>query len=415
MLKTFLMVFSFFKKQPEKMIARPAVAPRPAGAHEKPAESGKTPSGAPDRPATPDDAEQAKPRQELPPLEFSDFVFSESSPDFQIEADIDPVDAVAEEAAVLFANGQDEAVRAVLENAVHTHRSGRGERLWLMLFDLYRLTGQKSAFEALDIEFARSFEKSPPGWGCNKSRAKPMPARAAAGDLVFKGDLLGSNSPAFDAVRQALEKNPRLRLDLSKVAQLDAEGCGQLLSLIRQARKARREVELLGRETLGTLVQGRVETGLAEDRECWLLLLELCQLQGQQEAFEEVAIEYAVTFEESPPSWDQGLVAAPELPPQAGEEEIAGPDSDAYVLRGEVKSSRFGDLPEYAGTHDPVLIDCAALTRMDFISAGALLNSLTSIRNSGKQITFRHPNHLVAELFAVVGLKSVASVVFAKY
>ena len=75
---------------------------------------------------------------------------------------------------------------------------------------------------------------------------------------------------------------------------------------------------------------------------------------------------------------------------------------------------RFGDLPAYASTHDPVLIDCAGLTRMDFISAGALLNVLTTVRNSGKQIVFRHPNHLVAELFGVVGLKSVATIAFAK-
>lgn len=34
--------------------------------------------------------------------------------------------------------------------------------------------------------------------------------------------------------------------------------------------------------------------------------------QGQQEAFDEVAINYAVTFEVSPPSWEPNRVAAPE-------------------------------------------------------------------------------------------------------
>jgi anti-anti-sigma regulatory factor len=84
------------------------------------------------------------------------------------------------------------------------------------------------------------------------------------------------------------------------------------------------------------------------------------------------------------------------------------------VLRGDIKSARFADLPAYAEVHDPVLLDCSALRRMDFISAGALLNVLSTIRRSGKHVVFHHPNHLVAELFGVVGLNAVATIVFAK-
>ena len=69
----------------------------------------------------------------------------------------------------------------------------------------------------------------------------------------------------------------------------------------------------------------------------------------------------------------------------------------------------------HAEVHDPVLIDCSGLTRIDFISAGALVNVLTVIQRSGKKIALRHPNHLVAELFGIVGMKSVASIVFAKH
>ena len=45
------------------------------------------------------------------PISFSARV----RPIFQIEGDVDPIDAAIEEAAVLFANGQDDAVRVVLE------------------------------------------------------------------------------------------------------------------------------------------------------------------------------------------------------------------------------------------------------------------------------------------------------------
>ena len=145
----------------------------------------------------------------------------------------------------------------------------------------------------------------------------------------------------------------------------------------------------------------------------WLLDMIHINRRKGRDAFEEVAIDYAVTFEESPPSWESARVAAPE--PVLQQTPAADLETDtAYMLRGEIKSSRFGDLAAYVGEHDLVLIDCAELTRMDFISAGALLNALTAVRSSGKQIVFRHPNHLVAELLGIIGLRAVASVVFAR-
>ena len=78
-------------------------------------------------------------------------------------------------------------------------------------------------------------------------------------------------------------------------------------------------------------------------------------MQGRNEAFEEVAINYAVTFEVSPPSWESSRVAAPE-PAKQMAADVPGDDGvqDAYVLRGDVKSSRFGDLTAHADLHDPV-------------------------------------------------------------
>ena len=406
------MVFSFFKKPPEKMIARPPATPRAA---EAPGDVDRK-TGLRDSVSTAavsQNAAKVVPVKDASPTDsYLDFVFSESSPEFQVEAEIDPVDAEAQEAAILFANAQDTAVRAVLENAVRIHPFGPGERLWLMLFDLYQLNGERAVFESLGVEYARSFEKSPPGWRATSS-APGKEKGVAAGSLLFKGELLGENSGAFSAIEQALEKNPKLRLDLSKVSLFDADGCSRLLGLMQVARKAKRELELLGRDSLASLIEAHIEPGRAECQACWLLLLELCQLQGRFEAFEDLAINFAVTFELSPPSWESSRVAAPD--PLPSMLKSAGSSSlDAFALQGSIKASRFGDLPSYAEVHDPVILDCAALDRMDFISAGALLNVLTTVRRTGKQIVFRHPNRLVAELFGVVGLNAVATIVFAK-
>lgn len=397
------MAFSFFKKNPEKMVARPAVNPRvKSGGGDGLTDSLPVPSL--EMPADYDAS-----------LDLSDFVFSESSPDFHVGEEIDPIEAEVQEAAVLFANGQDAAVRSMLENAVRIHPFGPGERLWLMLFDLYRLMGNKAAFEALEVEYAQSFEKSPPGWQ-DKSASQPKSAETGAVSLPFRGDLTGDNRAAFDSIVQSLGRHPQLRLDLSKVTRLDAQGCGRLLAVLQKARKCGCALSLIGRDTLSALLQACIVAGVAEHQECWLLYLELCQLDGQVEVFEDMAVQFAVTFEVSPPSWEAARVALVDLSPErtGGSVNELLP-SDAYLLRGNIKVLRFADLVAYAEVHEQVVIDCSELARIDFISAGALLNSLTTIRHSGKPVVLHHPNRLVAELFSVIGLTAFASIVFAKY
>ena len=70
--------------------------------------------------------------------------------------------------------------------------------------------------------------------------------------------------------------------------------------------------------------------------------------------------------------------AAPE-PEIPAEVPASGEVGDAYVLHGEVKASRFSDIASFADSRDAVQIDCSGLKRLDFISAGALLNALTSV------------------------------------
>lgn len=414
------MVFSFFKKQPpeKKMVARPTAVPRSKDEREDSAggsqQAKHKPSAAP-LGLAPSDVPFASrvSNAEAPPLDMSEFVFSEIAAEFQVEAEVDPVDAAAEEAAMLFANGQDLAARALLENSTRIHRTGAGERLWLMLFDLFRLISQKAAFEALTVEYTELFERSPPVWR-EMAAAQPVQAQVV-GTVLFRGELTGDNDQGFESVRLALKKNSQLRLDLSKVHQLDAAGCERLLDLLQQVRRGKGSVELLGRDDLAALVDSHIVAGRAEDRACWLLKLELCQQRGQLEVFEEVAIDYAVTFEISPPSWELDRVADAEPGPLV---EVVSDQllTEAYVIKGDVKGSRFGDLQAYADGNDPVLIDCSAVTRMDFLSAGSLLNALTKVKlkRSGKQIVFRHPNYLLAELFRVVGLRAVADVVLAR-
>ena len=438
------MVFSFFKKTPKEPPTQvppklPPKSPQPpksavssgaaragsssSSTQQKPAAGDKAlRQPLPSTPATPAASKPAK--DSLPPKEdlkrspvnsgsydeTNSFVFSEVLPVFQIDTDMDPIDAEAEDAAVFYANGYDSEARSRLESSIQTERGPAAERLWLMLFDLHRLMGTRAPFEALGIEYARIYEKSPPIWpqhseiqAASTSVAKPV---------LFSGDLVGNN-PFFANLAQVFEKSTRVRLDISRINQLDAVGCANFLDFLLQARKDRRELELPGLDALQKKVLQHVEVGRADEQACWLLALELCQLKGEHDDFEEMAINYAVTFEVSPPSWEERSVILPQ-PEPATFDEPEDEITDAYVLSGNIKSTYFTDLPDYAAGKNPLTIDCSALTRIDFSSAGALLNILMSIQRSGTTIVFRYPNRLVAELFKTLGLSAIGIVIFAR-
>jgi anti-anti-sigma regulatory factor len=221
----------------------------------------------------------------------------------------------------------------------------------------------------------------------------------------------GSNHAAFGILADAMEKNAKLRLDISKVQALDDAGAERFLKLLQQSAKRKQVLELAGVEALEGLLAEAAVTGTTANPQCWMLQLELLQRAGLQEQFDERAVDYAITFEVSPPSWDPARVQ--QTPPLASSPAAgggAGPSDDAYCPSGELKNARFADLKAYADSHDPVVLDFTAVVRIDFVSAGVLVNMLTPSKSAGKAVIIRNANRLVFELLGVVGVNAVARI-----
>ena len=429
------MVFSFFKKQPEKMPERPAAKPRPKDT---------PPEAAAPQPAR----EEANPlREPLPDLEFTvsdigmpaagsavqkptavpatqpakggaqDFTiddfdaddFTESSVmGIDVDQDDDPLQACVEQVVVLYANGQDGAARSLLETFVRSYHGAEGKRFWLLLFDLLQNQGDQAGFEKLGVEYAEACETSPPAW-----RIQTGPVRAAAaiaGRKVFLQGVVTQDGllPINELAKIVAAKGEAL-VDCSKLIGCDDVVAGQLADLLGRARKGRLAVTLVGAEAFMSKLDARLVAGDAKSEDSWRLLLELLQRHGTQDKFEERAVDYAVTFELSPPSW--------ETPPANGKPTGTTPSlpvDDAHYLSGELKNCRFEDLVAVLdGLEHPVL-DFSGVTRLDFVSAGQLVNRLAPFKAAGKDIIIRSPNHLVAELMAVVGLNKQARILVPK-
>lgn len=403
------MVFSFFKKPPQKMPERPVArpkAPTPEPAVTAELEAGEEPVSAVEESGPP-------PPKDLPALEFTDsgLDFTDSGiSGIQVEHDMDPVQADIEQAAVLFANSQDSAVRAVLEATARAHSGAQGERLWRMLLDLMQVLNDRPAFDKLVEEFTQTCETSPPTWRPLESPAAAKQTTSGETAVTLQGVIAGADGPEFQTLRNAVAGKLPVRLDLGKLASCDDAAAEVLLDVLKQSRKVGGALTVEGADGMVGRLSRRLVVGQPEFLGSWHLLLELLLRLGDQEAFEEKAVDYAVTFEVSPPSWE--VIKTP----AAGKKPlVAAPEDDAFYLSGELKNCRFEDVRAYVDKQARPVLDFTAVKRMDFFSAGLLRNILDRCPVQNKEVIIRNPHHLVAELMGIVDLPSVAKIIVRKY
>lgn len=325
-----------------------------------------------------------------------------------------------EEAAVLYANDQAALVEQMLQDAILDDQLGGTRTVWWMLFDLYQITGKQLQFDSLSIDYASKFETSPPAWAASLESAKqksPAPPSGATPSVAFSGILDSSISKQLERVQKLGEKNQVFRLEFARVTEVDPVGCLLLLGALKTLQKSDRDLILVGASELAGKVRAIIEVGRRDETEApWLLLLEILQLLNLEQEFEEASIDYCVTFEVSPPAFE-----APKTNKiTTAAVEIAPPTAvpDRFVMPAIVQGSTaplISAITEFAGLHQRVVLDCSGLTRVDFSAAGQLLNGLVPLAGAGKSIEFQDVNHLVAALFHVMSLDSIAKIFPHKY
>jgi anti-anti-sigma regulatory factor len=423
------MVFSLFKKKDkdsgQKMPEREIVRPKPAFV---PAAAAAPPSVAPlpGAEAPPDAGAPAAP---LPDLEFTpagkasapktaEETLSEFERDFtesnvmaiDVDHGMDSLQSDIEQVAVLYANGQDAVVRPLIEQFLPAYPGAEGLRLWHMLFDFLMLSGDRAGFDKLGVEFLQACEMSPPTWRQIEAKsAAQAAAKATLASCALQGVLAGDNPSQLGPLAEALKARSALHVDCGGLIGCDEEIAGRLGELLMISRRQGVAIVLDQPEAFIRRLRERLAGEGPDSPRSWILLLELLQRHATQADFEECAIDFAVKFERSPPSWE--AVPTPPLPVLA---KSAKPADNAHYLSGDLKNERFDDLAGYLALHDQVVLDFSAVRRLDFFSAGQLVNRLTPVKNAGREVIIRSPNHLVAELMAVVGLNKVARILVPK-
>jgi len=363
-----------------------------------------------------DNRKKSGPPSELSSLDFSGagdaWALAQCAEKVQVLEGGDALLAVAEEASMLFASGQDEEAAQVLEATLDGAVGDEaGEGLWLMLLDLHRLSGDRQRFDQRGATYAARFEKSPPQWEDLSTPTEEV-VEDATPTVALNGSLSGQVEVQFGKLVEFARNNGGVKIDLGRLRSADDKGCKLLRDVVRELEQDRVPITLLNCATLGNMLLKQVSCGKPEKRDMWLMLFELLQRAGEFERFEQYAIDYAITFEESPPSWDPSRApdADAALEVAASTSISSGRQAD-FHLDGEISSSQQEQvraLAAFASTRAMIDVDCSRLRRVDFASAGTLFNVLANLQAQGKLVTFKKVNNMVAALLRVMGVHQVA-------
>jgi anti-anti-sigma regulatory factor len=209
-----------------------------------------------------------------------------------------------------------------------------------------------------------------------------------------------------------------LTLDVSAARSIDLVGAELLLRVVNAFKRSNHELTVLGAEQLLEPLRGLVESGRRDTSDAgWMLLLEVLRLLGRQPDFEETGIQYCITFEVSPPSWEP---APPSLKTRAATTAAAAAAVEAAVdaydpldWRGVIEREGepyFGRLALEARSSSHLTVECRLLRRMAFSTATTLLTLLMKLQAAGVRVEFANVNPLVAALFHLLGITAIAGV-----
>jgi anti-anti-sigma regulatory factor len=325
-----------------------------------------------------------------------------------------------EETAILFANGLIEPAEAGLRAAIQSDALGESaQRGWLMLFELLQQRGDKAAFDSLTIEYVLRFESSPPAWIEYKEEVQSATATPAAQPpgsapvIVLPEAIDAAVVKQLEQLKQHSLVHQSISVDASTVRSVDLVGAELLLRVINAFKRASHELLVMGADQLVTPLRAAVEAGRRDPSDAaWMLLLEVFRLLNRQHDFEETGIQYCITYEVSPPSWEPpppNLKTRAAAPPVAVKVEAADGLEWRGTLRGEGEP-HFGRLLAAAKTESKLVVDCTFLKRVEFATATSMLGLLTKVRQGGATIELRNVNYLIAALFSLLGIDAVAQV-----
>ncbi len=378
---------------------------------------------------------------DLPPLDMPlSFTLAESSAPVEVQEVVH--DPELDEAVIAFANADYESSERALTELVRPggSRNLHGET-WLVLFDHYRATGAQGKFEVLAVEYAQQFGLSAPQW-FSMPKLVAESARQASRSPMGKAGQVSWTAPATltaEHVATLQKRSETLPMpwvfDWGAVDDVEIEAAIQLRQLFRQWAQQQVDQRWVGGDHFLNQLKELAPVGERDtDPAQWMLRLEALRLANRPDQFDEAAIDYCVTYEVSPPSWERakcrvrigGDGASTHNPPTStmqGEAQSSFLDTSVIgeaanvAAHLELMGQLSGDISDTlramgaeVGESSLINISCTKLIRLDFMAAGDLLNWVLQRRSENRMVVFTDAHRLVALFFGAMGINEHAKV-----
>lgn len=356
----------------------------------------------------------------------------------QAPADVPTHDGSIEEASIRFAHGDDAGAEAILLQALAPDSpTGEHDDTWRTLLDFYRATGDAEKFVATSTRYAQRMKRTPPEWISLRALANSvraaMPAQQPPSDAPKPAGADWSSPPrltreALIGLTRALgAAGPSWKLDWTELDTIEVDAAGPLRALFNHWADSTVQLRFAGADQLLLVL---AEATPANDRSIdavwWQLHMAALRVMHRADEFELLALNYCITYEVSPPPWeDPKGDYAPLLLPKAARPAHSGfalaqegvsspaPLAASATLSGDLAGesvSTWQRLDGELGDAAAPSISCAALVRIDFTAAGTLLNWVTARHARGQSVQFTDAHRLIAAFFTVVGIADHASV-----
>ena len=359
-------------------------------------------------------------------------------------------DAELEEASIRFANGDDSGAEAGLLEMLAPGGSRVGQsETWMALFDLYRATDQQEKFENAAIKFVQKFDRSAPQWFSMPDMVKAMsePVVAVAGNGPV-ADWICPSSVGIQtvaALKAALVRAPMpWRLDWSNLKTIEPLAIEALSKVFAGWSAQPVQLRFIGVDQLQHVLQKGTPSGQRDTPQAWWQLrMEALRVTHRPDEFELAALDFCVTYEVSPPSWEtarcdyksmdsngvavSGHAILGEVLRDSMPSSLSAMEGDTQMdaltsqmtqlmsieLSGQIEGDAVAMLEQLETKllgADIMMISCAKLIRVDFSAAGTLLNWVSARQSEGRAVQFSEVNRLVAAFFNVIGITEHAKV-----
>ncbi len=352
-----------------------------------------------------------------------------------------------DEAVVAFANADfslcERSLLAMTDQ--HGQRTDHAET-WLTLFDLYRAVGEHAKFESLALDYARQFGLSSPQWFSMpkmvaEAAAQEERNRVQPATLINPCDLGWVCPVRLDKEEVAKLQSLTLQMplpwvfDWADLAEIEPRACASLSDLFRTWMDQDIDMRWLGGEQLfKTLAEVTTAGSRDIDPIYWKLRFDTLRIANRAHQFDEVAIDYCVTYEVSPPSWEPtqctvqvtGSEHSTSSHPLSAVSEISTTFVESRIIEEtgliemaslELSGQLVGDITPTLSHLDAQLqsapivsVSCGKLIRVDFVAAGDLLNWVMRKRNENRTVIFNESHRLIALFFGAMGITEHAKV-----